>query len=84
MQSVQSALTHLLTTSEPPGTFSRLSTKRGYISITKFTTVPSLWTSTLGDPREKFQDSVVAKGLFCPPAKTGTVTWERLVATFFH
>ena len=31
---------------------------------------------------EKFQDSVVAKGFFVQPAKTGTVTWEQLVVMF--
>ena len=31
----------------------------------------------------KFQDSVVAKGFFVQPAKTGTVSWEQLVAMFF-
>ena len=32
--------------------------------------------------REKFQDSVVAKGFFAQPAKTGTSTWEQLAAMF--
>ena len=39
---------YLLTTSGPRGTFSRLSTKRGCISIIKlpqFTVVPSFWAS---------------------------------------
>ena len=31
---------------------------------------------------EKFQDSVVAKGFFVRPAKTGNVTWEQLIAMF--
>ena len=30
-----------------------------------------------------FQESVVAKGLLCSTSKTGTVTWEQLVAMFF-
>ena len=34
---------------------------------------------------KKFQDSVVTKlkGFFVQPVKTGTVTWELLVAMFF-
>ena len=37
----------------------------------------------LGDLKKKFQNSVVAKGFFVQPAKTGTVTWEQLFAIFF-
>ena len=38
----------------------------------------------LGDLRgKKFQDSLVAKGFLVQPTKTGTVTWEQLVAMFF-
>ena len=36
-----------------------------------------------GDLRKKFQNSVVAKGFFVQPPKTGTVTWEQLVPMFF-
>ena len=32
---------------------------------------------------KKSQDSVVANGFFLQSAKTGTVTWEQLVAMFF-
>ena len=44
----QSALTHLLTTSRPRGTFSRLSTTQGCISrieLLQFPVVRSFWTS---------------------------------------
>ena len=37
----------------------------------------------LGDLREKFQDSVVSKGFFVQAGKTGTVTWEQLIAMLF-
>ena len=48
VKSVQSVLTYLLTTSAPRGTFSRLSTTHGCISITEllqFTIVGSFWAS---------------------------------------
>ena len=48
IKSVQSALTHLVTTSGPRGTFSRLNKTRGYISIMgllQFTIVCSFWAS---------------------------------------
>ena len=48
IKSVQSALTLLLTTSGPRGTFSRVSTKRGCVSIIKLlqvTILRSLWAS---------------------------------------
>ena len=48
LKTVQSALTHLLTTSGPRGTLSRLSTKRGCIPIIEllqFTVVRSFWAS---------------------------------------
>ena len=48
VKSVQSALTHLVPTSGPRGTFSRLSKTRGCISIMgllQFTIVRSFWAS---------------------------------------
>ena len=41
--------------------------------------------SNLGNLREKsFKITQWPKGFFVQPAKTGTVTWEQLVAMFFH
>ena len=43
-----------------------------------------LKTFDLGDLREKsFKIVLWPKGFFLQPAKTGTVTWEQLVAMFF-
>ena len=53
VKSFQSALTHLLTTCGPRGTFSGLSTMRGcilIIALLQSTTVPSFWAS-LGEQR---------------------------------
>ena len=48
--------------------------------FSKYRSVPQV----LGDPREnRFKIVQWAKGFFAQPAKTGTVTWEQLVAMFF-
>ena len=48
------------------------------------TLVVSILEVTLGDLSEKsFKIAWWPKGFFVQPAKTGTVTWEQLVAMFF-